>query len=188
MFMGKKVAAAALVCALIAFGGVSLVGCGPSAEEVVREGVSSELDSLKNLDETRMAELVEDVDAAELTEFGIEPEEFIAAYLDGFDYRIDDVTVDGDTAKATVVLTSKSFSAFTKELESASAKLAGELADGDVSDDETNQRIGQVVMDALAAVPAVEAEPVELTFALEGTTWTPTPDAENALANALFSN
>ena len=31
------------------------------------------------------------------------------AYFGGFDYVIDDVTVDGDTATATVTLTCKSF-------------------------------------------------------------------------------
>lgn len=184
----KRIAAVLLAGTLLAFGGVALVGCGPSAEEVVREGVAGELDSLKNLDEARMAELVEDVDAAELSAFGIEPKEFLAAYLDGFDYRIDDVTVDGDTAKATVVLTSKSFAAYTEELEKASEALGAEVAGGEMGEDEVNQRIGQAVMDALSAVPATETEPVELSFTLEGNTWTPTADAENAIANALFSN
>lgn len=184
----KRGLAGLLAVALLAFGGLALAGCGPSDEEVVREGVTKELDSLKNLDQGLVDELAAAAGADQLAEFGIDAKEFVSTYLGGFDYRIDDVTVDGDMATATVTLTCKSFSAYAESIESATAELAGDESLADLSEEELDQKLGQTIMDAIAAVPAAETAPVALTFELKDNTWTPTADAERALSEALFSN
>lgn len=183
----KAVLTAGIAFALFAAGAVFLAGCGPSAEEVVRQGVSDELERLKTHDSELLAELAADSGAGQLAVYGIDAEEFIGAYLGGFDYRIDDVTVDGDTAAATVVLTCKKFNEFTTALSAASMALAEDEATAALSEDELNQKIGQAVLDTLASLEPSESAPIELSFALQDNVWTPTGDAERALSAALFA-
>lgn len=183
----KAVMAAGLAVTLLAAGAVSLVGCGPSAEEVVRQGVTDELERLKTHDSELLAELAVDSGADELSVYGIDAQEFIAAYLDGFDYRIDEVTVDGEHATATVVLTSKKFDAFTSELAEASMALAADEGTASLSEDEINQKIGQTVLEVLASLESSESAPIDLTFILQDNVWTPSSNTESVLSSALFA-
>lgn len=184
----KTVLVAGLAVVLLAAGAVSLVACGPSAEEVVRQGVSDELERLKTHDPALVEELAADSAAAGLEAYGIDAQEFVTAYLDGFDYRIDKVVVNGDTATATVTLTCKKFDAFNDALTTASIALAEDEEIASLSTDEINQKIGQTVLEALASVEATESEPVDLPFSLENNVWTPTSDTEKALSSALFAS
>lgn len=183
----KAVLTAGMAVAMLAAGAVFLAGCGPSAEEVVRQGVSDELERLKAHDSELLAELAADSGADQLAVYGIDAQEFIGAYLDGFDYRIDDVTVDGDTATATVVLTCKKFEEFSTALSTASMALAEDEATAELSEDGINQKIGQTVLEVLAGLEPSESVPVELTFTLQDKAWTPTSDTEKALSAALFA-
>ena len=120
----KTVVAACLAAVALSVGALSLGACGPSAEEVVRQGVADELERLKTHDEALLDELAADSGVDQLATYGIDAKSFIAAYLDGFDYRIDEVKVDGDSATATVVLTCKKFDAFAQALTEATTALA----------------------------------------------------------------
>ena len=90
----------------------------------MRQGVADELERLKTHDEALLDELAADSGVDQLATYGIDAKSFIAAYLDGFDYRIDEVKVDGDSATATVVLTCKKFDAFAQALTEATTALA----------------------------------------------------------------
>ena len=120
----KTVVAACLAAVALSVGALSLGACGPSAEEVVRQGVADELERLKTHDEALLDELAADSGVDQLATYGIDAKSFIAAYLDGFDYRIDEVKVDGDSATATVVLTCKKFDAFAQALTETTTELA----------------------------------------------------------------
>ena len=111
----------------------------------------------------------------------------MAAYLDGFDYRIDEVTVEGDDATATVVLTCKKFDAFTQALTEATTALAEDEETAALDGDELNAKIGQVVLEVLAGVEPTESNPVELPFTRTDNVWSPAPGAEQALSTALFA-
>lgn len=184
----KAVLTACLAAAMLCAGAVSLVACGPSAEEVVRQGVSDELERLKTHDAALLEELAADSGADELAVYGIDAQEFIAAYLDGFDYRVDEVTIDGDDALATVTLTCKKFDAFSQALAEAAAALAQDEETAGMSEDEANAKIGSTVLEVLASVEPTESKPVELPFQRDNNTWSPTADAEKALSSALFAN
>lgn len=183
----KKFATAFLAVALLAMGAFALAGCGKNDEQVVREGVSAELDKLKALDEETMQLLTTNSGAESLSSYGIEADEFITSYLDGFDYRIDGVKVDGKTATATVVLTCKSFDEYSTKMQEATAALAEDESILSLSADELNQKIGETVMNVIAETPAAETDPIELSFALENNAWSLTSDAQQAISNALFS-
>ncbi len=185
----KRIIATFLAAALLTLGAVALVGCGgPSDEEIVRQGVTDELDKIKNLDTETIDQMALEVGAAGFENYGIDPKEFVTSYLNGFDYRIDDVTVDGQEATATVVLTCKSFTEYEAALTEAATALAEDESIVDLSQEEINMKYGQVVMDTLAGVSVQETEPLALTFELQDKTWMPTADAQKALADAMFKN
>lgn len=163
-----------------------LTGCGPDNEEVIRTGVAEELDGLKNLDDAALSELMSGADVQDLALFGIDSNEFMKAYLAGFDYRIDDVTVDGDKAHVTVVFTCRSFSAYEQALEDAAAALAEDESFAELDEAGMNQKIGEAVMAAVATIEPVETAPVVLDYELVDKTWTPTAQTTQNVATALF--
>ena len=176
----KTIVAACLAAVALSVGALSLGACGPSAEEVVRQGVADELERLKTHDEALLG-----VD--QLATYGIDAKSFIAAYLDGFDYRIDEVKVDGDSATATVVLTCKKFDAFAQALTEATTELAEDEQTAELDADQINEKVGQLVLEALGSVEPTESNPVELPFTRTDNAWGPASGAEQALSTALFS-
>ena len=169
----KTIVAACLAAVALSVGALSLGACGPSAEEVVRQGVADELAADSGVDQ--------------LATYGIDAKSFIAAYLDGFDYRIDEVKVDGDNATATVVLTCKKFDAFAQALTEATTALAEDGQTAELDADQINEKVGQLVLEALGSVEPTESNPVELPFARTDNAWGPASGAEQALSTALFS-
>ena len=178
----KTVVAACLAAVALSVGALSLGACGPSAEEVVRQG-----ERLKTHDEALLDELAADSGVDQLATYGIDAKSFIAAYLDGFDYRIDEVKVDGDSATATVVLTCKKFDAFAQALTEATTALAEDGQTAELDADQINEKVGQLVLEALGSVEPTESNPVELPFTRTDNAWGPASGAEQALSTALFS-
>lgn len=185
--VSRFIAFAALCCALV-FAGGALAACGPDHEQAIRDALTQELDSIKNLDDSFLSDLASDPDIAELSEFGIDPTEFFTAYLAGFDYRIDDVTVDGETATATVVLTIKSFSQFNDAITANLDALVTDESLATMSEEELYSTVGQTVMDTLNSLEPVENAPITVTYELVDNTWTPTVDSQAELESALMAN
>ena len=173
----KTVVAACLAAVALSVGALSLGACGPSAEEVVRQGVADELERLKTNDEALLDELAADSGVDQLATYGIDAKSFIAAYLDGFDYRIDEVKVDGDSATATVVLTCKKFDAFAQALTETTTELAEDEQTAELDADQINEKVGQLVLEALGSVEPTESNPVELPFTRTDNAWGPASGA-----------
>lgn len=167
----KNTSLRALTCTLCATlalaGGLVLGGCsgGPNVEELVREDITTNFDELKNMDEEALEEYAGAVEGAGLEAYGIDNTELVAAMVDGFDYTIDSVEVDDESAVATVTVTSKSMGELTNMDSDAmveelmNAINSGEL---DVNDDDAvNAWAGEYVMGLVA-----EIEPSEKTIEL----------------------
>lgn len=183
----KRIALLCAVVASIAFGGLALSACGPSNEELVTQAVTDQLELIKVHDDATLDQLAAYESAEALAPYGLDAKGFLTSFLEGFDYRIDEVTVDGDAAQATVTLTVKGMSAFTEALNQSQAALAADESVAILTDEELNQRVGQALMEALGTVVATEKPPVTLTFALEDGTWMPTQDARQDLRETLMS-
>lgn len=185
----KRALAALLAAALLALGAASLAGCGPDHEKVVREGVTAELESIKNMDEAFIQQLESDPSLSAMgIQYGIDMEEFFRSYLEGFDYRIDEVKVEGDAATVAVALTCKSYSGFEEAMVAGTEEALADPSLLTKTSDEINQIIGQLIMDAIADAQTVEGDPLTLTYELEGSTWTPTPESEQLLSASLLAN
>lgn len=174
----KKVLLACITTASLAFGGIALVGCGgQSDEDVIREGIATDLDAVKNLDEDFLAEIVASTSSSDLEEVGIDATELMKAYFGGFDYTIEDVTVDGggNTAVATVTITCKTYGDLINSLTDAMMSVT----------DETE--IAGAVMDAVNNLAPTKSDPIELGCEKVNDSWQLTSEGETALASALLA-
>lgn len=189
--MKARKIAALLAAALFAAACLgTLSGCAQSSEELVRKSVAEELDGVKNLDDASMSEFISGVnpsDAAVFSQMGIDMKEFVKTYLSGFDYRIEDVAVTGDKADVQLELTCKSFKACEDAISDAAAKLADDSASDGLSRSEYLNKLGDVVIGAIASVQPTQADGVMLECELTGTTWAPTDAGLQSLYGAMMS-
>lgn len=177
------------LCAATMLALFALAGCsGPSDEEAVRARVSAEFDAIKSIDDASLDELAENSGFGEFAAFGIEPREFAASYLSGFDYRIDNVTVDGDTAQATVTLTCKSVKEFGDRFNEEVEALAADEAVANMTEEEANQKIGDISMEIMTSLQPVDMPTLTIEFARVNGAWEPTDSGEQAIANAFFNH
>ena len=173
--MFKKAVLACATAALLAFGATALAGCGgQSAEDLIRNNLSAEFDQVKNLDEEFLNEVTADASTSGLEEFGIDAVELMKAYFGGFDYVIDDVTVDGDTATATVTLTCKSFDDYMNAVTDVAMSASSDTD------------LGAATIEAVNAIEPVQIDPIEIPYEKVDNTWEPTAEGEQALYSALF--
>lgn len=136
--MKKKLLLAPLMAVLVACV-VLLSGCGgPSIEELITEDLTTQFDEVKNGGDDFLSGL-EEASGDEFEQLGIDPKEYAKTYLEGFDYKIGDVTVDEDKG----VATAEDFSTQYQE------KVAA--LDTVPSDDELYKMAGQVMVDVTKA-------------------------------------
>ncbi len=183
-----RVIALAAVCCSLVFASAALAACGPDHEQAIRDALTQELDTIKNLDESFISEISSQDEVAGLEEFGIDPNEFFKSYLSGFDYSIDDVTVDGETATATVTLTIKSFNGFNEALTAAMDTLLADDSLVELSEEDLYARIGQSVMDTVNGLEPQQIEPLTIAYELVDNEWTPTSESQTQLDNALMNS
>ena len=168
-----------IACAMAACLGLVACSSGPTDEEVIKEGIASELDPIKNLDDATLDEILSEAGSefAMLESMGIDSKTLVKSYLDGFDYTIDSVEVDGDSAKATLTATCKSFTdASTKAEELADEQLAS------MTQDDITAKIGEITMQAIDETQAIDM-PLVLTFTKNDNEWTPDADVLGSLLN-----
>lgn len=158
--MGKATMGRIAICIALAVScafGVALTGCS-NAEEEVRNQVASELDAVKELDDETVEMLLSSVSSEDLSileSVGLGGSDFVRAYLDGFDYSIEAVDVEGDTAQVTLTLTCKTYADLQSALEAAvTDDLVTEIvATGDMT------AVGRAMLDAISAVGPRQSEP-----------------------------
>lgn len=183
-----KVLTCSITAVLALSVGLVLGACsGPSPEEVIREDLTANLDRVKELDDTTVEELVSSMGTIGLETYGIEASDVVRSLLDGFDYTIDDITVDdeGTSAVASVSVTCKSASDFTERINQAATDLATELMNDPsglelLSDEEAlNARIGEVVMETLDEVELQQTS-IEIDYSKTDDGWTASDASELA--------
>ena len=145
-FVAMIVAVLAVAC------GITLGACssGPSAEELIREDLTTNLDEIKNLDDEAMDELVAEMGDLGLGDYGIGAEDLITSMIDGFGYSIDSIDVEEDTATASVTVTAKSMSELMDlDYDAMSDDILDAVASGEVDitdEDAINAWAGEYIM------------------------------------------
>lgn len=189
-------AVAVLLCGCL----LGLAGCqsGPSAEELITQDLEEQLGAVRDTDSELYAEFVEDLEASngeDLDMLGVDATDYVTSLLDGFDYQIEEVTVDEDagTAAADVTITCKSLYRAMEDFgvaveQYAEQYVADALASGqtDVDESALYQEMGQLFMDTIdSAVIQDNACTFNYTRDDEGV-WEVDESAEDELLNAML--
>ena len=174
----------------LSIGMVGLASCssGTSDEDAIRASLSSELDSIKNIDDAFVNEFSESIDMSQLSVYGIDGVEFMKSYLSGFDYTIDSINVDGDSATAQITLTCKSYTGYLQALQTAVDEVTDPDALAALSNDEINQKIGEIVIGSLDGVELAATQPITITYTKVDGTWEPASSTSGDIAAALMTN
>lgn len=185
--MKKKLLLAPLMAALVACV-VVLSGCGgPSVEELITNDLTSQFDEIKNGGDDFLSGL-EEASGDEFEQLGIDPKEYAKSYLEGFDYKIGDVTVDEDkgTATAEVTITCKSMNKIVEDFATQYQEKIAAL-DTMPSEDELYKMAGQVMVDVTKAAKTKDTKVTFKYSANEDNEWSADDSATTEMMNAMMS-
>lgn len=186
-FTLKKISAV-LALMMAAVLSLTLVACGSNDEEVIREGVTSEFEAMKNPDDAGFQELVGAfTGSADLSSLGVDNEEFCKAWLDGFDYSIDSVKVDGNNAEVEATVTVKSLSEAIENWQDEFFEFLETDEALEMTETELQEKAGEMLMDTLAQAPMM-TNTVTMPYVLDDRTWVQGPGFEEALTKAFIGN
>lgn len=185
--MKKKLLLAPLMAALVACV-VLLSGCGgPSVEELITNDLTSQFDEIKNGGDDFLSGL-EEASGDEFEQLGIDPKEYAKSYLEGFDYKIGDVTVDEDkgTATAEVTITCKSMNKIVEDFATQYQEKVAAL-DTMPSEDDLYKMAGQVMVDVTKAAKTKDTKVTFKYSANEDNEWSADDSATTEMMNAMMS-
>ena len=174
--MKKKLLLAPLMAALVACV-VLLSGCGgPSVEELITNDLTSQFDEIKNGGDDFLSGLEE------------ASGEYAKSYLEGFDYKIGDVTVDEDkgTATAEVTITCKSMNKIVEDFATQYQEKVTAL-DTMPSEDDLYKMAGQVMVDVTKAAKTKDTKVTFKYSANEDNEWSADDSATTEMMNAMMS-
>ncbi|AEB06167.1 hypothetical protein Corgl_0038 [Coriobacterium glomerans PW2] len=184
----RSVFAFAVASLMAALCMVSLSSCGlPVAEGMIARNLSERLDSVKHADEKITDSMLGDA-SREFRELNIDPKEFAKSFFEAFDYKIEDIEIDGDTATAHVSIN-------CKQLQSFIGHLVVELGSNikGYSDMGNYAKLKNLMRDSMMkAIKDTETKKTDCTFIYhrgDDGTWNADSDkARDALAHAMGIN
>lgn len=176
MKLAKSIAAAG-VAAMMVFTLGTFTGCNVNEEneEVIRNSITEEFEPYKNHDSSIINQ-IQSENAVALATIGIDGKEYAEALLNGFDYSIEDVTVDGKNASVTMIITQKDID--EDEAEAIMTGLAEDPEFVNMSMDERKALISEKIFEYINSVEAAPQDPVTIDFVMNGNTWELTDDSE----------
>lgn len=182
----KKMVRGIAVALCLASALFCMVACQP-ADDVIRKGLTQELDELKNFDKAVYDKY--GFDQAVTSQFemlGIEGYDFMQAYLAGFDYEIGEITVDGDKADVELTMKMRSSSDIESSLTSMMSSLDPAEFEG-MSQDQVYKEFGKRFMDMLKSgeIP-VTSQTVHVEGVKEGNVWNFEAGMEKAVASLMM--
>lgn len=169
--MIKKVSAV-ILAGVLAVGVLSLAGCADNSKELIEESLTNQLDTFKNKDDSALSQIASVAEDNGLSQMGIDNQEFAAAVLDGFDYTIDNITVDGNTAKADLTIISKSKSDFENKLNEAVETITNDPNLANMTQEEALNSLGDKVIEVFNNTEII-TENVTIDYKLENDVWEP---------------
>lgn len=183
-----------ILSAIVLVLGVSFAVSGCSNDEqVIREGIDSEMSVFVNPTSENLKEVLGETDYAslntELSTYGTTIDELMQHIFSGMTYQIGDISVNGDTATAHVSVTMKDASDVMDNVYSSSdeqAELQQIYADQGMT--AAYQAIWQEFYKQLDATTATTTTDVDLTLTKTDDTWTVDDDSSDAFVESLMSN
>lgn len=156
---------AVMVVAVLAVAcGLSLGACssGPSAEDIILEDITTNLDDIKNMDDATLDGLARQIGSVGLEEYGVDTGTLITSMIDGFDYSIESVEVEDDTATASVTVTVKSMTEFMNfDYDVMADDIVDAVTSGEIDttdQDAFNAWVGEYIMAMIDDLEPVEKD------------------------------
>jgi hypothetical protein len=164
----------------LALATLGLAGCGNSPEQLIKDALSQSLDLNNEMNSTSIADATK-----QLTDNGLDGEAIVAAWFEGYGYEIGTVTINENTATASVTVTCKQLGpAYDACYEDLMSQAMTDSAMASMSADEIMAKFSEMIVTALGEATPV-ATPVEFNFTLDGNTWS-IADAQTTLQQALY--
>ena len=181
--------AVAVVIALAAALTATLLGgCfGPSDEQIIRDGLNEEFSAIADSESEARQQIVDSMGLENgISDWGVEPQEFVDSLFDGFAYEIGGITVDSEqgTAEAQVTLTNKSAEGVVTGLQNSLSELLESSEVLAMTQGEIAEKMGELIMESVENAPLEENE-LTLPCVREGEDWTIDDSAEDALYEAM---
>lgn len=178
----KKKVAALLSIVLLAFCAVFATGCGTDSPDEPRTAVEAVLERVWESSDARA--LIGDEAVADMQKIGVSPDSFMGTFFDGASYEVGDVSVDGASATAHVVVRGRSMS----DVEAAlmDAYTAKALEDGGHSEESGLYLIaGSQLLDCVRS-SAVKDRSCDVSLQKEDGVWRLTDEGSVALTSFLL--
>lgn len=167
MKVRKALGEALVACLALSMG--MLAGCGAPVDEeqAVRDVIAANFDEVKNADNEFQQSVAQGFAATAGDTF--DADAIAASIMEGFDYSIDEVTVDGDKAQAQVMITCKRMTDLNTKVTEAVTELTSSMVGSDV---ETIQAAyADKVLDIFNETVPTESGPYEIALTKENGSW-----------------
>ncbi|MDR0514225.1 MAG: hypothetical protein LBG81_03570 [Coriobacteriaceae bacterium] len=160
----------------------ALSGCGQNEVSAASDRFVEELESIKDADS--MIRNTIESNLVELSTIGLDTEAYIARWLEGFEYSVGEVILEGDTATATVTISAKRLGPVIDHAIEAINNLGtydasfSELTAGFMA------KANDLMQQALDKAP-LETTKIDLVLERIDGAWEPSPDFLASLSLAL---
>lgn len=192
-----RIAACAAAAMLVLGLGLVSAGCSQQSEspddptELVKaeltKGFDQVKDQLTNIDNETLNAMFDADALAQFEAMGLDGAEFVKGLLDGFDYEIGEITINGDKAEAAVTLKMKDLKEWMSNVEESAIQLA--MENPNISEAELMSQMGPLMMDALGKVEGMADIPITVTATESNGTWTVDGDAlSQEVSQAMMSS
>ena len=173
---------ALLSAVLVVFCAVFATGCGADSPDEPRAAVEAVLERVWAASDA--SALLGDEAVSSMRQIGVSPESFMGTYFDGASYEVGNVSVDGDTATAHVVVRGRSMGDVGAALMDAYTDKA--LEDGGHSEESGLYLIaGSQLLDCVRA-SAIKDRSCEVSLQKADGAWRLTDEGSAALTSILL--
>jgi hypothetical protein len=172
------------VVALLIVSCFALLAC-QSEEDALRAKADSDLAEVKNINDESLSQMVDEMGVDSTLEmFQIDSKELLKSWLEGFDYSVDDVKVDGDTATVTATLHYKSLEEAMTNWQTEFTTLLTDESVANMTEDELYKAAGVMLMDCINEA-SMTSSTVDIPYEKVSGTWDASSDAESVLSEAF---
>ena len=189
---------AVVFAAVLALGLFAVAGCSSNNDEqVIRDGISKELDVFKNPTKENLAPYMSAIDSstqAQLDSYGVDIVEFLQHALAKFDYEIGDIKVDGNKATAAIKVTNIDVSKIANDTMSnlqdnpeLVAKVQDIVANGGTQKD-AMKAVFEYLYQAFDAATETVTTETEITLIKTGNTWDVDQDSMSDMLTGIYGN
>jgi hypothetical protein len=176
----KRIALVAL-SVVLAFSMIfALTGCIKGDEKVIKDAMTDQLNQLKNPNsDIWKKDMKSSLDS--MSSLGIDAQQLVAAWTEGFDYKIGTITIDGNKATAELTITCKQIN---PAIDSAQLKYKSDATNNSLSESERAKKIGELIISELKA-QTLTTTSITVEFTKSGNTWTESFGAMDEYSRAL---